>query len=150
MSQREPGHRWLHLRWESQDALRLASVAAAVGLGVAVAMAVAGLPPVDLHGPLHRMGIMDPLCGGTRAARLTMRGDLAKAWKYNPLGILAAMTALLGMVRLGVGVTTRRWLNVRIVWTPSRKRTVIGAAVALLIVLEVRQQGRSELLMRRY
>jgi len=140
----------VELRWESRDALRVASLLAAVGLSVAVAMAVAGLPPIDFHGPLHHMGIMDPLCGGTRAARLTLRGELAEAWKYNPLGILAATTALLGVGRLFIGVSTRRWLNVRVMWTSARRTIAIDVIAALLIVLEIRQQGRSELLMRRY
>ncbi len=46
-------------------------------------MAVSGLPPVDLHGPLHHDGIMDPLCVGTRAAAYTARGEFALAWRYN-------------------------------------------------------------------
>ncbi len=63
-----------------------------IGLSVGVAYALFGMPPVDLHGPWHRYGIMDPLCGGsTRALRYTLLGRLADAWRSNPLSpILAA------------------------------------------------------------
>lgn len=41
-----------------------------------IALRVFGLPPIDLHSPLHRAGIMDPLCGGTRAALAAAHGDI--------------------------------------------------------------------------
>lgn len=44
------------------------------GLMAAVVLAVFGLPPADLHGVLHRLGVMDPLCGGTRSVYLTLHG----------------------------------------------------------------------------
>lgn len=31
-----------------------------LALAIAAAMAMFGLPPVDLHSPLHKIGIMDP------------------------------------------------------------------------------------------
>ena len=46
-------------------------------------MALWGLPPVDLHGPLHRLGIMDPVCGGTRSAYFAVSARWALAWYYN-------------------------------------------------------------------
>jgi hypothetical protein len=52
---------------------------------VAAALAVWGLPSLDIHGPLHRLGVMDLLCGGTRAAYFTVTGRWATAWEYNPL-----------------------------------------------------------------
>jgi hypothetical protein len=130
--------------------MRTISAVAVAGVVVALAMAIFGLPPVDLHGPLHRNGIMDPFCGGTRAARLTMRGELATAWRYNPLGIVSVLVGVLGMLRLAVGLATRRWLNVELTWTPARRRWLLGAALVALALLEVRQQGRAELLMRPY
>ena len=66
-----------------------------MGASIAVAMAIYGLPAVDLHPPLHRLGIMDPLCGGTRAARYAAQGRFEDAWTYNPLGIVAVYGALL-------------------------------------------------------
>jgi len=37
-------------------------------------LAAVGLPPVDLHGPLHYLGVMDPLCGMTRGTVAVLRG----------------------------------------------------------------------------
>jgi hypothetical protein len=50
--------------WEPVDRHRWAGLLAVAGLAAGGAMAIFGLPPVDLHGPLHYAGIMDPLCGG--------------------------------------------------------------------------------------
>jgi hypothetical protein len=117
-----------------------------MGVTAAVVMSIAGLPAVDLHGPLHYIGIMDPLCGGTRAARYTMRGEFALAWKYNPLGILAVTGAVAAAGRVVVGLLTRHWLTVAITWTPPRRRVVIGLILAAAAVLEVRQQLLASLL----
>lgn len=140
----------ISIAWSSVDELRIVTVVGVLGLAAAVAMAVFGLPPVDLHGPLHRMGIMDPLCGGTRAARLTAQGDLAEAWKYNPLGILATVAAGAALARLAIGVLGRRWLNLHIAWTPRRIRIALALVVVATILLEVRQQGRADLLLKPY
>ena len=140
----------ISIAWSSVDELRIVTVVGVLGLAAAVAMAVFGLPPVDLHGPLHRMGIMDPLCGGTRAARLTAQGDLAEAWKYNPLGILATVAAGAALARLAIGVLGRRWLNVRVAWTPRRMKIALTVLVVALVILEIRQQGRAELLLKPY
>lgn len=122
--------------------LGLAALAAAAG------MAVFGLPPVDLHGRLHHVGIMDPLCGGTRAAAYTARGEWALAWRYNPLGILAALAATAAVLRAVVGLLTRRWVTVA--WTPRRVRTVAVTATVLLVALTVRRQMRADLLIARH
>lgn len=140
----------LILTWGASDRHRWVTVVGVVGLVLAAAMAVLGLPPVDLHGPFHRMGIMDPLCGGTRAARLTAQGNLVQAWRYNPLGILATGLALIAAVRLAVGLTTRRWLDLRVAWTPRLRWLALGTAFVLLVLLEIRQQGRADLLMKTY
>ncbi len=142
--------RVITLTWGPTDRLNWVTIVGVVGLALAALMAVFGLPPVDLHGPVHRMGIMDPFCGGTRAARLTAQGHLAAAWRYNPLGIVATVAALLAALRLGIGFTTKRWLDVVIVWTPRLRAVAIGITVALLVLLEIRQQGRSDLLLRTY
>lgn len=123
------------------------SILGVVGLVAAGLLATLGLPATDLHSPLHAAGIMDPFCGGTRAARLTARGELAEAWRYNPLGIVATLAAVLSTCRLVVGRLTHRWLTVDIAWTPRRIRIALFLAVAAAAVLEVRQQGRAELLL---
>lgn len=112
-------------------------------------MAVAGLPPVDLHGVLHRLGVMDPLCGATRAAGLAAQGRWSAAWQYNPLGIAADLGAALAVLRGAIGYLSGRWLDVAITWTPRRRRAVLGIGLAMLVALEIRQQLRADLLMGR-
>lgn len=140
----------MRVSWDSADGMRAMGAIAAIGLAVSVVMASFGLPPIDLHGPLHRVGIMDPLCGGTRAARLTAQGHLLEAWRYNPLGILATTGAGLMTARLAAGVVMRRWVNIRVAWTPKRIRLAFTVMAIAIVVLEIRQQGRSDLLLRPY
>lgn len=138
------------IEWSKADRMRIITLLGVAGLVASIAMAMFGLPPVDLHGPLHRMGIMDPLCGGTRAARLTAQGHLLEAWRYNPLGILVAGGAALATARLAVGIVMRRWINVRVGWSPRRIRLALAVLAIATVVLEIRQQGRAELLLRPY
>lgn len=137
----------LRLRWEPRDRYRWLTALAVAAVAAAFTMAIFGLPPVDLHSPLHRVGIMDPLCGGTRSARHTAQGNLVEAWRYNPLGILVVLGAALAVARAAVGAATRRWLTVAVAWTPWRRRVVVVSAMALLLALEIRQQLRADLLM---
>ncbi|MGH9243957.1 MAG: DUF2752 domain-containing protein [Acidimicrobiales bacterium] len=115
-----------------------ASVVFAVG---AVVLTVFGLPPIDIHGPLHYAGIMDPFCGGTRATLALARGDLATGFHYNPGVPFLAVAMLAGIVRGAVGVVTGRWVTVR--W----RRLVLVVAVLSVVALEVNQQLHAELLM---
>lgn len=144
------GNRVITLTWGPVDRVNWVTIVGVIGLTLATLMAVFGLPPIDLHGPLHRMGVMDPFCGGTRAARLTAQGNFAGAWRYNPLGIVATVAALLATLRLAIGLTAKRWLDVVIAWTPPLRALAIGITIALLVLLEIRQQGRSDLLLRSY
>lgn len=138
--------RWVTLSWNRHDRHRWITVVGLLGLLAAVAMAALGLPPLDLHGPLHRFGVMDPLCGGTRAAYYTARGEWMLAWRYNPLGALSVIAAVVAFVRVTVGVLTRRWLSVTFQWTP-RRRLVVGLLLfGVVALLEVRQQMRADLL----
>lgn len=138
---------WIHLSWQARDRHRLVTAVAFAGLVAAAAMAMFGLPPVDLHGPFHRLGIMDPLCGGTRAARYTAEGQWALAWEYNPLGIITVLGAVTATARTATGVLLGRWLTADFSWTPRRRRLALGVLAVLLIILEVRQQLRADLLM---
>lgn len=124
---------WPWLGWVSLSALAAASL-----------LALLGLPAVDLHTPLHRVGIMDPFCGGTRAARLVMTGDWVSAWRFNP-GIFA-LSAFLGLTlaRWVYGFATGRWLHIAI----NRRAVALALAVSLLI-LEINQQLHAQLLMQR-
>lgn len=137
----------VRLIWGRFDAHRGMTWLALVGLAAAVAMAVLGLPPIDLHGPQHHLGIMSPTCGGTRAARLTAQGRLSEAWVYNPAGIVAVLGAAAVTARAAIGLTTGRWANVVFTWTPRRRGLVLAVAVVLIVALEVRQQLRADLLM---
>jgi hypothetical protein len=105
------------------------------GLVIALLLAVFGLPPVDLHGPLHYLGVMDPLCGGTRSVYLTLHGHLREALRYNPAGPLLIVAALAVLIRAAAGRLTGYWVRVH----PPRG-LVIAVAVVALVALEVNQQ----------
>jgi hypothetical protein len=137
---------FLRYRWEHHDGHVVITVVAAAGLTLAGTMALFGLPPVDLHGPLHRFGIMDPLCGGTRAARFTAQGEWALAWQYNPLGIAAVVGAAAATLRALVGLVSGRWLTAQLHWTPRRRRLAVTFGIALLVALTIRQQLHVDLL----
>lgn len=130
----------MSMSWTDSDQHGYLTAQAVLGLAMAALMAGAGLPPVDLHGPLHYLGFMDPLCGGTRAARYTMRGDLRLAWTYNPLGVMAVVGAGAFTGRALVAVITGRWLAATVPWTSSPRRVVAALIIAGLISLEIRQQ----------
>lgn len=129
------------------DNHRAITVVGAVGLVAGVLMARLGLPPVDLHGPLHHLGVMDPLCGGTRAAYYTVRGQGAQAWRYNPLGLVAVLAASVAAARAVAGTLTGQWLNISVRWSRAQRRLAIAVIVAVVVVLEVRQQSIAPLLM---
>jgi hypothetical protein len=129
------------VRWgdtPGSSPLTLLAVSAVVG---AFLLAWLGLPPVDLHSPLHRMGIMDPLCGMTRAARALALGELKTAWTYNPGIFLLSVGAGFVLARDAMGMVWKRWLVVQIGW----RRTVLFVAVVLLLALWWRQQMHAEL-----
>jgi hypothetical protein len=134
----------LALAFGPVDAHPVLAPIALVGLLTGAALALFGLPPVHLHGPFHHAGLMDPLCGMTRAVRSTMRGDLSGAWSYNPAGILLVLGAAVALVRSAVGVVTGRWLNVSS-WPPARR---VAAATAVAVgLLWLNQQLHAALLM---
>lgn len=134
------------VRVDTADGHRLATLIALGSVVVAAGLAVIGLPSIDLHGPLHRMGIMDPFCGGTRSARLTILGQWGMAWTYNPMGLLTVLGAAALVIRSVVGVLTHRWLNVS--WHPSARLRwlLITVGVVVLVLLEIRQQSLAWLL----
>ncbi|MGH9214614.1 MAG: DUF2752 domain-containing protein [Acidimicrobiales bacterium] len=115
------------------------TVIAAFGLVAAAGWAVFGLPPVNLHSPIHFVGIMGPLCGMTRGVAAATRADLGEAWWYNPAGPLVLGGALALVVRWVVGRSTGRWVRVRLRLTP-----LVVAVVGLVVAgLEVDQQLRA-------
>ena len=132
----------LRLRWEREDQHPTLAPLAAAGLLAAGVLAVVGLPPVDLHGPLHRLGIMDPLCGMTRGVVAVLHGQLGRAVAYNPASPLLVAGAVLALGRWLVGRLTGRWLDA------TRRRTprTVGLAAGLVLALWVNQQAHAALL----
>lgn len=135
--------------WEEADRHREWTVLAVLGTVTAAVMALVGLPPLDLHGPLHYLGVMDPLCGGTRAARYTMLGRWDLAWRYNPLGLVAVLGAGLMVLRAVIGAISRRWWTPIPVLTTGVRRLLIVALLLGVVALAVRQQLLAPLLMAR-
>jgi hypothetical protein len=111
------------------------------GLLGAVVLGLVGLPPVDLHGPLHYAGIMDPFCGATRSVYLTMRGQWEAAFRFNPAAPLMLLAAAGLVVRAAAAWWTGRWVVVR-----APRRAVIVLAVMAAVALQVRQQSNVVLL----
>ncbi|MCZ4102791.1 DUF2752 domain-containing protein [Streptomyces sp. H39-C1] len=115
-------------------------------MAIAAALAVFGLPPLDLHGPLHFLGVMDPACGMTRGVRLVLRGDLVAAFRYNPASPLVVAVMSLAVLRAAYGRLTGRWLTVRLRWSPG----LLTALAIAVIALEVNQQLHASLLLARH
>jgi hypothetical protein len=119
------------------------TVVVVAGCLLAAVLAVFGLPPVDIHGPTHYVGIMDPLCGMTRGVRLLALGDVRRAVDYNPASPLLALFGILMVGRVLLGHLTRRWLEVR----PRLSPTIRAVCVVLVAALWINQQAHASLLM---
>lgn len=90
------------------DAHPLWTRIALCGLLVALLPAVLGVPHLDIHGPLHHLGVMDPFCGGTRSVYLTLHGHLRDAVRHNPAGPILVVAALALVLRAAIGWSSRR------------------------------------------
>ncbi|MGH9211510.1 MAG: DUF2752 domain-containing protein [Acidimicrobiales bacterium] len=112
------------------------SVVAVAGLVTAMLLARFGMPPVNVHSPLHFVGVMDPACGMTRGSAATLRGDLGRAWWYNPASPLVIAGGIAVVVRWFVGQASGRWVCARLAFT---RLTVVVAGVAF-VALDVYQQ----------
>ena len=134
------------VRWSDHDGARGWTAVAVVFTVGAVVLRAVGVPPIDVHGLLHYVGVMDPLCGGTRATFLLLSGQPRAAAAYNPavFPLAVAVTALLA--RAMTGLSTGRWLHLRLTSGPRRVLRVI--AVLAVVALTVRQQLHAELLMQ--
>lgn len=125
----------------ASDQRQAMTAAVMAGIAGALLMGRFGLPPLNLHTPLHRMGVMDPLCGMTRATAALGRADLATAWRYNPGSFLLAATAAVVLTRVAVAATTGTWWWVRVRGWPVWLAVLAGA-----VTLEVNQQLHAALL----
>jgi hypothetical protein len=66
----------------------------------------------------------------------------------NPLGLVTVLAAGVLLIRSWVGALTGRWLTVSVTCS-TRGRWIAGiVVVGLMVALEIRQQGRADLLMR--
>lgn len=142
-SERTWPHRGAIIVLRRYDAYGVWTWLALFALTGAVVLARVGVPGVDLHGPLHYLGIMDPLCGGTRSVYLTLQGRLWDAVHYNPAAPLLLVAAVLALSRSVIGHTTGHWAHLRM----PRRRLTIAATVVAVIALEVNQQSHAALLM---
>jgi hypothetical protein len=138
------GSGWPLWSLRAQDAWPVLTRLALAGLCLAAGMALVGIPPMGLHGPLHMFGIMDPLCGGTRAVRLAGMGRWSESWRYNPAGVPLVVGAGLLLLRGSVGWVTGRWVTVTVKWT--RQRRWAAFLVLALLALEINQQEHAALL----
>lgn len=130
------------MRVEPVDRYPWWTTVALIAAALIVVLAVVGLPSVDLHGPLHYFGIMDPLCGGTRSVYLTTHGHLTAAIRYNPAAPVVPVVTVALLARALVGRLFGYW------FTPSspRRAVVVGCAVVALVALDINQQLHAELL----
>ena len=74
-------------------------------------------------------GFLCPGCGMTRAADATLRGELAMAFRYNPVGMV-----LLPLGLLGVGIELSGWVRGRaapVRWLPGRWVSFLLAGLVL-------------------
>lgn len=130
--------------WTGRDRHGPWTALAVAGVLASVLMALFGLPPVNVHGPQHFVGVMDPLCGMTRALRLIARGQIGRAITYNPASPLVALAFVALVVRAAVAGIFGRWLD----FTLPAKRSLQVVALILVALLWIHQQGHAALLMR--
>jgi hypothetical protein len=139
----EPSTPALTMRWQSHDRHPTTTRLALIGIPIAALVALVGLPPIDIHGPLHYLGVMGPTCGMTRGVMWSARGDLLRAWQFNPASLLVVPTIIGLTGRALYGKITNRWLNLHIRWRPWW--WLIPAV--LILLLSIRQQLNVEFLL---
>lgn len=132
----------IQARIEDRDRHRIFGVLAVAGLVAGAAVALFGLPPVEVHSPLRLFGWVCPLCGATRAVQALMRGDLHTAWAYNPIAFLVVAGAAAVVVRGLAGLVTGRWVNL----TVTRPRTVYLVGGLAFGVLWINQAQHAAML----
>lgn len=128
--------------WSTEDRWRLVMP---VGLLLAAATVVLRLVPglADAwHAPLHKVGLMLPGCGLTRASLALLRADAERAWRYNPAAFVVVPVAVAVVSRWIVGRITGRWLDTDIRPTPP----LLTVAALAVVGLWLRQQANFQLL----
>lgn len=131
----------IDLRWDDRDRHPTWTRLALVGVPLTGLLAVLGPPPIDLHGPLHYLGVMGPTCGMTRGVMWFVRGDLARAWQFNPASLLVIPGMVLLLGRATIGRLSSRWVNVAV-----QRRPWLWVVAALIVLLAIRQQLNADFL----
>ena len=116
---------------------RIASVLVLAALTVGVVFLVGHDPKVAGTYPpcptFALTGLMCPGCGTLRALYALLHGDLASAWRANPLAVLAAPLMLWGVVALARAAVTGRAPRFRFVSPRLGPWLLVGAAVYMVI-----------------
>lgn len=129
-------------RVERIDRHRVIGVLTIVGLVAGALIAIFGLPPLEVHSPLRLFGMVCPFCGATRAVQALLQGDVATAWRYNPIAFPVIAGGVAVVARGAAGLFTGRWLNVRM----TRPRLVYAVGGALFVALWVNQAQHAAML----
>lgn len=132
----------MQFRWAASDSRPELARLAAAGVVGALALRVIGLPPFAIHGPLHRFGVMDPLCGMTRAVRALARGEFAHAWSLNPASFALATAGGLVLLRAVYGAVSGRWLELAV----RRIRVLQVTGAVAVTALWINQQLHASML----
>jgi len=129
-------------RSEVIDRHRVIGVLTVLGLVAGAAIAIFGLPPIEVHSPLRLFGWVCPFCGATRAVQALLQGDVHTAWMYNPIAFLVIPAGIAVVVRGVVGVVTGRWWNLRI----TRPRLVYTVVGVLFVALWINQAQHASMI----
>lgn len=108
---------------------------ALIGVPLTILIAVFGQPPLALN-LLHYFGVMGPTSGMTRGVMWFARGDLGRAWAFNPGSVLVLPSLAFLLLRAAYGRATGRWLRVSL----PRRRWLVTITAVLMVLLAVRQQ----------
>lgn len=132
------GHAQVSVR--PSDGMRWWTSVSVAGFGVAMVLALVGGFPVDVPMPTHSFGWVEPSCGLTRGSTALVRGDLALAWRYNPLSYLVVLFGVSGVARWVAGRSSARWVHVSV-----RLRPLGWSVLAVLVIaFTLYQQSNAE------
>ena len=132
-------------RWITRDEYLGASTCAMVLLAAAAVFSKTGVPKTPLMWPMYRVGVVLPSCGLTRAVTAVFRGDLHRAWMFNPASFLVVAVAAALTLRLVIGIATGHWIALpSVAATPRFVLVLLAAATA---GLWINQQAHAGLLM---
>ena len=121
--------------------MRWLTVLALGGGLTAGVLALIGGFPLDMPMPTHAVGWVEPTCGLTRGTTAAARGDLALAWRYNPLSLMLVALGFAGALRVAARLMTGRWVNLRIPRPNAVGWAVLGVAV---VAFTLYQQGNAD------